>query len=48
MVTRGRVLGEKKLEEGSQKVQTSSYKINQFQGHNLLSLLTLYSIYEIH
>ena len=35
MVTRGGGCGEGKLEEGSQKVQTSRYKINKYQGCNV-------------
>ena len=32
MVTRG---GESELDEGSQKVQISSYKINKYQAYNV-------------
>ena len=33
--TRDRGYGERELEEGSQKVQTSSYKINNYWGGNV-------------
>ena len=35
MVTRGEEWGEGELDEGSQKVQTSSGKISKFQGCNV-------------
>ena len=35
MVTRGGGLGEGELDEGGQKVQTSSYKINKHYGCNV-------------
>ena len=28
-------VGERELDEGGQKVQTSSYKINKYQGYNV-------------
>ena len=35
LVTSGGGLGEGELDEGVQKVQTSSYKINKYQGCNI-------------
>ena len=35
VVTKGMGLGEGELEEGGQKVQTSSYKINKYWGCNV-------------
>ena len=35
VVTKGEGWGERKLEKGGQKVQTSSYKINKYQGCNV-------------
>ena len=35
VVTRGRGQRDGELDEGGQKVQTSSYEINKFQGYNV-------------
>ena len=42
VVTRGGGLGERELEEGVQKVQTSSYKVNKYRDviHNRMTLVS--------
>ena len=39
MVTRGRDWGEEEVDEGSQKVQTSSYKINKDIKYNIKKII---------
>ena len=35
VVTRGRIWGDRGLDEGGQKAQTCSYKINRYYGNNV-------------